>query len=86
MSQIKIENLRQLLFQAMEKLLDADNPMDVGQAKAVANVGRVLVESAKVEVAYMKLRGTIGSGSGFLADDAKQIESGASTTASGLAS
>lgn len=61
----KIEDLRALLFTTLERLLDEDDPMDCQQAKSIANVGRVIVESAKIEVEFMKTFG--GDGSGFIA-------------------
>jgi hypothetical protein len=71
----KIEDLRNHLFATLEGLLDEENPMDIDRAKAVADVASVVVETAKVEVAYIK---TIGgeSGSSFLpvVDKSKSIE------------
>lgn len=60
----KIEDLRSLLFITMERLLDKDDSMDSLQAKSIAGVGRVIVDSAKVEVDFMKAFG--GQGSGFI--------------------
>lgn len=49
-----IVDLRNHMFAAIESLLDEENPMDIERAKAVAEVGKVIVESAKVEVSFMK--------------------------------
>lgn len=68
----KIEDLRNHLFETLEALKDEDKPMDIKRAKAVADVARVIVESAKVEVEFLKASGE-RSGSGFmpvLAEDA----------------
>jgi len=61
----KLEDLRNHLFVALEGLLDEEKPLEIERAKAVAQVGAVLVETAKVEVKaieVMKLNG----GTGFL--------------------
>lgn len=60
----KIEDLRNHLFVAIEALLDEDKPMDIDRAKAVADVAQVMINSAKVEVEFMKVTG--GTGSGFI--------------------
>jgi hypothetical protein len=60
----KIDDLRDHLFATLTALRDKENPMDVERAKAIAEVGRVIVDSAKVEVQHLDLVG--GRGSGFL--------------------
>lgn len=62
----KIEDLRDHLFATLEALQDKDSPMDIERAKAIADVGRVLVDSAKVEVAFIVATGADGTGSGFI--------------------
>jgi hypothetical protein len=69
----KIEDMRNLLFDTMERLLDDDNPMDVPTAQAVANVAKVMVDSAKAEIEFMKHVG--GLGSGFIPSEPKRLES-----------
>jgi hypothetical protein len=67
----KIDDLRNHLFETLEALKDDEKPMDLARAKAVAEVAKVLVESAKVEVDFLKVTGAIKS-TGFLpvvADD-----------------
>lgn len=59
----KIEDLRNHLFATIEALLDEDNPMDVTRAKAVSNAAQAIINSAKVEVDFLKVAG--GEGSGF---------------------
>ncbi|ARU87086.1 hypothetical protein [Pseudomonas sp. M30-35] len=60
----KVEDLRNHLFATIEGLLDKDEPLDIERAKAVAQVGSVMVEMAKVEVKAIELLN--GNGSKFL--------------------
>lgn len=50
-----IETLRGHLFKTLEALNDEKNPMDVGRAKAVAEVAQVVINSAKVEVEHLRV-------------------------------
>lgn len=59
-----IEGLREHLFATLAALRDPDKPMEVERARAVADVAGKIIESAKVEVSYMKEVG--GKGSGFI--------------------
>lgn len=61
----RIQDLRDHLFAAIEGLLDAEKPMDIERAKAVADVAQVLINSAKVEVDYLKTIGA-STGTGFI--------------------
>ena len=61
----KIEDLRNHLFVTIESLLDEDSPMDIDRAKAISNVAQTVINSAKVEVAFLKTTGAI-EGSGFI--------------------
>lgn len=64
----KIEDLRNLMFETMERLMDdEDDGMDIQKAKAIAAVAQVVVNSAKVEVEFLKEIGGI-KGSGFIPD------------------
>lgn len=49
----KIEDLRNHLFEAIEKLKDGD--MTIETAKGIADIGRVIVDSAKTEVDFMRI-------------------------------
>jgi hypothetical protein len=60
----KIEDLRNELFMALEALRDEEKPLDLDRARAIADVGRVIVETAKVEVAFINATG--GRGTGFM--------------------
>lgn len=81
----KIDDLREHLFATLSALRDPKNPMEIERAKAIAFVGKVIVESAKVEVQHLELTG--GRGSGFLPDSqpASNLPRLASVPASGHA-
>ena len=61
----KIEDLRNHLFVTIERLLDEDDPMDTTRAKAVSNAAQSIINSATVEVDFLKVTGGI-EGSGFI--------------------
>lgn len=61
----KIDDLRNHLFATLEALQDEEKPMDLDRARAVADVAKVIVESAKVEVNFLKVTGAVKS-TGFL--------------------
>lgn len=63
----KIDDLRNHLFETLEALKDEEKPMDLDRARAVAEVAKVIVESAKVEVAFLKVTGAARS-TAFLPD------------------
>ncbi len=63
----KIDDLRNHLFETLEALRDEEDPMDLDRARAVADVARVIVDSAKVEVAFLNVTGS-RRGTGFLPD------------------
>jgi hypothetical protein len=50
----KIEDLRDHLFETIEALKDSEKPMDIERAKAIADVSQVIVNSAKVEVDFIR--------------------------------
>ncbi|WP_268799041.1 hypothetical protein [Pseudomonas huanghezhanensis] len=62
----KMTDLRNHLFATLEALQDLEKPMDIERAKAIAEVGKVLVDSAKVEVMYMKVMDGDGVSTGFI--------------------
>lgn len=57
----KITDLRDHLFETLEALKDEEKPMDLDRAKAIADVARVIVDSAKVEVGFLKVTGALKS-------------------------
>lgn len=62
----KIEDLRNHLFEQLERLRESDDPKEIERAKAVADVGRVLVDTAKAEIAFIATTGK-SQGTGFIA-------------------
>ncbi|HKQ00515.1 MAG TPA: hypothetical protein VJ735_09315 [Actinomycetes bacterium] len=53
----KIDDLRNHLFETLEALKDEEKPMELERARAVADVARVIVDSAKVEVKFLEVTG-----------------------------
>jgi len=66
----KIEDLRNHLFLALEKLHDGD--MSVEQARAIGDVAQVIINSAKVEVDFLRATDSV-RGSGFIPGDSEVI-------------
>lgn len=60
-----ITDLRETLFETMQAL--KDGKIDIEKAKAISDIGQVIINSAKVEVDFVKQAG--GVGSGFIPDD-----------------
>lgn len=75
----KLPDLRNHLFATIEALLDEEKPMDLARAKTVAEVAQTVINSAKVEVAFIHATGAV-SGTGFIevvpAAEPKRIGSG----------
>ena len=65
-----IDDLRTHLFETLAALKDEETPMDLDRARAIASVGKVIVESAKVEVDFLKVTGVERS-TGFLPESTK---------------
>lgn len=61
----KMDDLRNHLFETLELLKDEEKPMDIERAKAISNIAGRLIETAKVEVDYLKVTGH-DQGSAFL--------------------
>ena len=49
----KIDDLRNHLFATLEALQDTDKPMELDRARTIAEVAQTIINSAKVEVAFM---------------------------------
>lgn len=62
----KIVDLRNHLFSTIEGLLDKEAPLDIERARAVSDVAQTIINSAKVEVDFMKSLDQKGTGSGFI--------------------
>ena len=61
-----INTLREHLMQTLASLRDRENPMEPDRARAIGQVASVLIDSARVEVDYIKATGA--DRSGFLED------------------
>lgn len=70
MARNKIEDLRDHLFEIIEML--KENDMELDKAKAIADIAQVIINSAKVEVDFIKV--VHGNGSGFIPLDKRAIE------------
>jgi hypothetical protein len=70
----KIEDLRNHLFATLEALQDEDKPMEIDRAKAIADVAQVIVNSAKIEVDYIRAIGRT-EGTGFIPEE-RQLKGG----------
>jgi hypothetical protein len=76
MSQPHINQLREHLLATLADLRNRENPMEPDRARAVAQVASVLVDTAKVEVDYLKV--TNQDRSGFM-EEPPQVTTDAST-------
>lgn len=52
-----IEDLRDHLFAALDGLSDEKKPMEIERARAIADVARVIVDSAKAEIQLLNATG-----------------------------
>ena len=68
MARNKIEDLRNHLFETIEMLKEGD--MEIEKAKTIYDVAQVIINSAKVEVDFMKV--VHGNGSGFIPLDSRE--------------
>ena len=57
--------LRSELFATLRALRNPENPLDVDTARAVVEVGKAIIDSARVEVEMTRITGQ-QSGSGFV--------------------
>lgn len=70
MSNETIADLRTSLFAAMRGLTDKENPIDIERARAVSDIAQTIVNTAKVEIDFLRVSG--GKGSGFIPDQNAQ--------------
>jgi hypothetical protein len=68
MARNKINDLRDHLFSALERLDNDELTMEelnkeIEKAQAVAQIGSVIIQSAKIEIDYLKATGMIESSS-----------------------
>lgn len=57
MTTAHINTLRDHLMQTLASLRDRENPMEPDRARAIGQVASVLIDSARVEVDYIKATG-----------------------------
>lgn len=72
-----IAELRTHLFDTLRGLRSKENPMDIDRARAVSEVAKTLIDSARVEVDFLRATGET-RGTGFIA-----LEDGASDATPG---
>lgn len=75
MPQNKLSDLRNHLFETLEALKDKDEPMAVDRAKAIAEVSREIINSAKVELEAYEILGEVAEAPFF--DSNRQLSDGA---------
>jgi len=63
MARNKINDLRDHLFETLERLKEGD--IDIATAKAMADVGQVIINSAKIEIDFIKATGSTKDGVGL---------------------
>jgi hypothetical protein len=61
----KVDDLRNHLFDTLEALRDPEKPMDVARAKAISDIAQTIINSAKVEVDFLKATNLDGSSEFF---------------------
>ena len=64
-----IDTLRTSLFETIQALKSGD--IDIEKAKTIGDLSQVIINSAKVEVDFVRANG--GGKSGFFVNDVKQI-------------
>jgi len=70
-----ITALRSILFEELRSLGTNAKPEDIERAKAKSEIAQTIINSAKVEVDYMKQTG-VNSGSGFIPAEAPVLPKG----------
>jgi hypothetical protein len=70
MAKNKMSDLRNHLFETLEALKDAEKPMELDRARAISQVAQTIIESAKVEVEFVRAI-EASSGSEFFGDVAE---------------
>lgn len=66
-----IKDLRKHLFETIEKIKEGKMP--IADARVITNTAQTIVNSAKVEVDFIKAMGGIGEGSGFIPLEPKKL-------------
>ena len=68
----KLSDLRNHLFETIEKLKDGD--MEIDRARTISDVAQTIINSAKVEVDYLKATDQV-QGTGFLEREVPALSS-----------
>ena len=71
---LTIEDLRNALFETLQDVKNKDKPGDLERAKVVCEVAAKIIDTAKVEVAFINASG--GKGSGFIPDGTPRLTAG----------
>lgn len=53
----KLEDLRNHLFETLDSLRNEEKPMDLDRARTIAEVAQAIINSAKVEVDFLRVTG-----------------------------
>lgn len=61
-----INDLRDHLFAALDRLADKEKPLEIERAKAIADVARVIVDSAKAEIQLLSATGARQTATQFI--------------------
>ncbi len=61
-----IDDLRNHLFDALDGLADTKKPMEIERARAIADVARVIVDSAKAEIQLLNATGARHTATAFI--------------------
>jgi hypothetical protein len=61
-----IHELRNHLFATLDGLADHEKPMEVARAKAIADVARVIIDSAKAEIQLLHVTGARAPATEFI--------------------
>ena len=61
-----LTELRMHLFETLRALRDTTQPMETDRARAISQVAATMIDSARVEVAYLQHAGKGTQGTGFL--------------------
>lgn len=68
----KMSDLRNHLFETLEALKDDEKPMDIERALAISTVAGKLIDTAKVEVAFLKVTESAASPEFFETTDLRE--------------
>ena len=75
MAKNRISDLRDHLFETIERLKDKDDGMELDRARAICAVSQQIIESAKVEVQMVKAVSGMAPTDGFfnLREESRQL-------------